>query len=325
MSVRVALVGFGAWGTNICRVLMQDPRAKLVAIADCSPLRRDVALSMGSQAAIVSTFDEAIALGVDAVCLATPPRTHASLSLQALDAGLDVFVEKPLALTSSDAEACIERAALRGRIGMVGHLLRYHPTIARLISLAKERELGPLLELRSSRLSMRGDRSVSALWSLGPHDLSVLHAIEPLDGACVEVRSGPDGDPVALMLRLASGMGARIELSRVNPTKERKIVLRFGSGVAMFDDVRAPDRICLGERGFVVAEHPTEIHVPFEEPLTLELGHFLRCVEERALPLTSFEEGAAVVRVLERAHLLLREQAGVSLPFEASEQKDAAL
>lgn len=325
MSVRVALIGCGAWGTNICRVLLQNERARLVAVADLSKARRDLALSMSSSFAVVSTLDEAIALGVEAVCIATPPRTHVALTLHALDAGLDVFVEKPLALTAADADRCVEAAASLGRIGMVGHLLRYHPTIERLVSLVKSGELGPLLELHSSRLSMRGDRSVSALWSLGPHDLSVLHAIEPLAAAALSVKAGVDGDPVELGLRFPSGLSARIELSRVNVTKERRLCLTFGSRVAVFDDVRAPSRILVGDRGFVAAKHDMEIDVPFREPLALELDHFLRCVEEREAPRTSFDEGAAVVRLLGQATEALRPESTPLLGVDVIEQKDAAL
>lgn len=320
VSVRVALVGCGAWGTNLCRVLLHDPRAELVAVADTSSARREIAKAMAPSCAVVSSLEEVIALGARAVVIATPPRTHAPLALAALDAGLDVLVEKPLALTVADADRCVERAAERRRVAMVGHLLRYHPAVERLVALAREGALGPLREIVSSRLSMHGDRSVAALWSLGPHDLSVLHAIEPLSTIeALDVSGGPDGDPVVLALRTASGLAARIELSRVHPTKERRISVVGASRLATLDDVRAPDRIFLHDRGFVVEEPPAEeIRVAFREPLAVEVDHFLRCVEERAAPRTPFEEGAAVVRVLAQAMRAGREATLIGLELGES-------
>ncbi|HVK68808.1 MAG TPA: Gfo/Idh/MocA family oxidoreductase [Polyangium sp.] len=311
MTVPVALVGCGAWGENLLRVLCESPRAELVAVAETSAARRDLARVKAPSAAIVESLEEAIGLGARAVVIATPPRSHASLVLTALDAGLDVLVEKPLALSAADAERCALRAASLGRVAMVGHLLRYHPAVERLVAMVHEGALGTIRHLAASRLSIRGDRSVPALWSLGPHDLSIVHALEPLRIESLEATSGPEGDPVVLGLRLATGFDARIELSRVHATKERRIVVVGSSSVAMLDDVRAPDRIFLSRSPASSAglfEGPTEeIRVPWREPMAVEIDHFLRCVEERRAPRTPFEEGVVVVRALGQAERVLGE------------------
>ena len=312
MTVPVALVGCGAWGENLLRVLHESPRAELVAVADTSAARREVARVKVPAVPIVEGLDEVITLGARAVVIATPPRSHASLVLAALDAGLDVFVEKPLALSTADADRCVARAAALGRVAMVGHLLRYHPAVERLVAMVHEGALGAVRHFAASRLSIRGDRSVPALWSLGPHDLSIVHAIDPLRIESLEATSGPDGDPVVLGFRITSGLAARIELSRVHATKERRIVVVGSSAVAMLDDVRAPDRIFLsrqpGARSDGLFEGPAEeIRVPWREPMAVEIDHFLRCVEERRAPRTSFEEGALVVRALAQAERVLVE------------------
>jgi predicted dehydrogenase len=302
VSVRVALVGCGAWGQNLLRALSRLPEAQLVAVADASPAARDFARAHAPAAtSVVPLMEDALALGVDAIVLATPSPAHAAMTLVALEAGADVFVEKPLALTAVEAEQCAARAAALGRVGMVGHLLRYHPAVERLIELAREGHLGPLRRLSASRLSIRGDRTVSALWSLGPHDLSVLHALEPVDGARVEATAGPGGDPVLLSARTEGGIEARVELSRAHPTKERRISVVGAARVALLDDVRAPDRIYVREGGEGEAGPLQEERVAWREPLFAEMEHFVRCVIERRTPRTSFEEGASVVRALARA------------------------
>lgn len=298
MSVRVALVGCGVWGKNLLRALVESPGAKVVAVADLNPAKLARARLVAPDAALVPSLEEALAARPSAVVIATPTNSHGPLVLEALDAGLDVFVEKPLAQSQSDAELCVARAASKGRVGMVGHLLRYHPSVERLIELTRERRFGILRHFTSERLSSASDRASSILWSFGPHDLSVLRALDPSPIADIEAEWRDDGDRITVDLGLESGVTARIELARTNPTKERRLAV-FGSALkGRFDDVRAPDRIALEGAG--AASGAGEILVDWREPLALEIAHFLECVERRTAPRTSFEEGASVVRALAR-------------------------
>jgi predicted dehydrogenase len=292
VTIRVALVGCGAWGQNILRVLVASPRARVVAVAEPSPTRRAVAATLAPQAAVVPSLQDALACGVDAVLVATPPHSHAGLVLSALAAGADVFVEKPLATRAVDAERCATRAAALGRIAMVGHLLRYHPAVERLLQLARDGALGELLGVEAARLSIDGDPSASALWTLGPHDFSVVHALDPSPIRMIEARAAPGGDPVLVEAELTSGLSVSVALSRASAVKERRIRVIGTAAAAIFDDVRAPDRV-------IVAG--AEIGVAWREPLTVEIEHFLRCVEQRGRPLTSFDDGVTVVRALAQA------------------------
>ncbi|WP_437997481.1 Gfo/Idh/MocA family oxidoreductase [Sorangium sp. So ce185] len=326
MSVRVALLGCGRWGEKLLRALSENARARVVAVADVDRGRLARARALAPRARLVRTLDEALAARVDAVVVATPAASHAELALRALEAGADVFVEKPLALSAAQADRCAARAAALGRVGMVGHLLRYHPSVVHLVALARERRLGDLVSFSAARLSTggAGGGARSALWTLGPHDLSVLSALDP--SPLVEARAhlSPGGEHVTLSARLESGLTAQIELCSSSPTKERRLRLAGSARVAVFDDVRAPDRLALldargvaagallGERAEraerdalarVVEER--EVEVPWREPLSVEIEHFLRCVEDRAPPLTPLDEGAAVVRVLERVEATL--------------------
>ncbi|MFO0761297.1 MAG: Gfo/Idh/MocA family oxidoreductase [Byssovorax sp.] len=303
--VRVALLGCGAWGSNILRVLAESRRADVRAVADPLPQSRMRAAALAPGALLVDSLDEALATGVDAVLVATPAHTHAALVLAALDAGVDVFVEKPLALGMLDAERCAARAAASGRIGMVGHLLRYHPAVVRLLDLCASGALGELLRFEAARLSVGGDRSAHCLWTLGPHDLSVLHALDPSPIAGLTASSPPGGDLCRVSLDLTSGLGASIELSRAHPSKERKITVIGTRGAAVFDDVRAPDRVLLGAvrgtHGESAFEPGAASPVPWAEPLALEIAHFFDCITTRRAPLTSFDTAVPIVRALCRA------------------------
>ncbi|WP_437526788.1 Gfo/Idh/MocA family oxidoreductase [Sorangium sp. So ce726] len=319
MSVRVALVGCGRWGEKLLRALSENARARVIAVADVDRGRLSRARALAPRARLVRTIDEALAARVDAVIIATPAASHAELALRALEAGADIFVEKPLALSAAQADRCASRAAALGRIGMVGHLLRYHPSVVHLVAIARERRLGDLVSFSAARLSMSvgaagavgGARS--ALWTLGPHDLSLLSALDSSPLAEARAHLSPCGELVTLEARLESGLAARIELCSSSPTKERRLRLVGSAGVAVFDDVRAPDRIVFldargagagapaGERAghLELAPAGRELEVPWREPLSVEIEHFLRCVEDRTPPLTPLDEGAAVVRILE--------------------------
>jgi predicted dehydrogenase len=193
---------------------------------------------------------------------------------------------------------------------MVGHLLRYHPAVVRLVELCAAGALGPLRRFEATRLSVAGDRSASALWTLGPHDLSVLHALDSSPIRAVAARAAPSGDPALIEAELSSGLEVSIALSRVAPAKERRIRVTGAAGTAILDDVRAPDRVLLDG---------VEMVVPWREPLAVEVEHFLRCVQDRARPLTSFDEGRLVVQALAAA------EDGAAAPSERFHAADPAL
>jgi predicted dehydrogenase len=293
VTVGVALVGCGPWGEKLLRVLLGSLRARVVAVADPNPARRTLAAALAPGAAVVPSLDDALGCGVDAVLIAAPPHAHAALVLHALAAGADVFVEKPLATRVADAERCAARAASLGRIAMVGHLLRYHPTVERLLQMAGDGALGRLLGLEAERLSIApvtsADRGADAVWTLGPHDFSILHALDPSPIRALSACSKPGGVSVLVEAELASGLAARVALSRAASVKTRRIRVVGSSAAALFDDVRAPDRLIVGD---------AEIAVRWWEPLAVEVEHFLRCVEDRSAPRTPFDEGVTVVRTL---------------------------
>lgn len=293
MTVRVALIGCGTWGKNLGRALATSRRAELIAVADPRPQ----ASFAGARA--VASLDAALDLRPDAVVIATPCATHAELARRALDAGVDVLVEKPLAMRPSEADELSERAQALGRVGMVGHVLRFHPTLRALLAMAEDGELGEVTHLATARLSTAGDGATPALWALGPHDLSLLHALDdgPLDA--IGLRSSKD-DVVVVEARVG-GLTAAIELARRHPTKERRVSVVGARATVHFDDVHAPERLVVEN-----AHATRELEVAWHEPLAAEIDHFLGCVEERSQPLTSLAEGAWVVRALyaaERAAL----------------------
>ena len=248
--------------------------------------------------------------------LATPVPTHAPLAERVLRAGKHCFVEKPLAQSVADAERAVAAAAESGRVLMVGHLLQYHPGVAKLKEIADSGELGDIHYIYSNRLNLgklRADEN--ALWSLGAHDVSVLLHLadeEPyeLDAHGESYMRQGIEDVVFGYLRFPSGLAAHLHLSWLDPHKERRFTVVGAKRMATFDDMDIERKVTVYDKGFdedsrSYGEYITRSgdiyspRIPNREPLRIECEHFVECVREGRTPLSDGASGLRVVRVLE--------------------------
>ena len=128
---KIALVGCGYWGKNLCRNF--HALGALSSVVDATENGQTTARSLAPDAGITESLDDVLMHDqIHGVALATPAETHADLAIQSMQAGKDVFVEKPMALSLEDAEKMKKVAEETGRILMVGHLLEYHPAVLKL-------------------------------------------------------------------------------------------------------------------------------------------------------------------------------------------------
>jgi predicted dehydrogenase len=320
--VKIAVVGAGGWGINHVRAFARAKGAQLVAVADPSEAAVNRAAGFAPNARKLRGLDEALAQpDIDAVVLATPAVAHAAHARQALEAGKHVFVEKPLALNAADADEVVRAAERAQRTLMVGHIMLYHPVVERMKTMVKSGELGWLLYLYAVRVNLGTlRRDENALWSLGPHDISiVLHLLEATPQS-VSARGGAYlqkniHDVAFLNLRFATGVMAQIQLSWLDPRKERRLTVVGSRKMVEFDDVHPVEKLRIYDKGFERPPVFTEFseflsirngdiaipQVPLAEPLELECRHFIECVANNRRPLTDGVSGAQVVRVLEAA------------------------
>ncbi len=189
--------------------------------------------------------------------LATPVPTHGALAERVLDAGKHCFVEKPLAQSVEEAERAVAAAERSGRTLMVGHLLEYHPGVAKLKEIAASGELGDIHYIYSNRLNLgklRADEN--ALWSLGAHDVSVvLHlaergAVRARARAARPTCSRGIEDVVFGFLRFPSGLAAHLHLSWLDPHKERRFTVVGSKRMATFDDMDLERKVTVYDKGF---------------------------------------------------------------------------
>src|SRR6185503_18121284 len=171
--LKVGVIGAGAWGKNHVRTLASLPETTLAAVCDLDPGIRE-RLTRQYPGTLVTDSVPALLEQVEAVVIASAARTHAELGRRAVEAGVPALVEKPFALTVADAEGLAELADRRGVPVLAGHLLEYHPVVERLRQLVTARALGDLYYLYSQRVNLGQVRpDENALWSFGPHDVSV--------------------------------------------------------------------------------------------------------------------------------------------------------
>ena len=237
----IALIGCGYWGKNLARVLHELD--VLAVICDTDKAADDQAAAF--QVPRVASVDRVLADDdVSAVVIATPAATHFAIVRAALEAGRDVFVEKPLALELSDAEQLKVLAEQSARILMVGHLLLYHPGFVRLKEIADQGVLGRLQYIYAHRLNLGKIRTEeNILWSFAPHDISMILSLAR--AMPKEVRAtghcylhGEIADITTTQLEFANGLRAHIFVSWLHPFKEQKLVVVGDEGMAVFDDTR---------------------------------------------------------------------------------------
>ena len=261
---------------------------------------------------------------IEACAIATPAAHHAVLARQALEAGKDVLVEKPLALTVREGEGLVELAEKGGRILMVGHLLEYHPAIEKLRELAARGELGKIQYVYSNRLNLGRIRTEeNALWSFAPHDIHVFLRLLgelPVEVTCQggSYLSHQVADVTMSALTFASGVRGHVFVSWLHPYKEQRLVVVGDRKMLVFDDTHPLDKLQLYphrvdwiERVPVAVKAEAEsVPLPDVEPLAQECRHFLECLATRHRPRTDGASGVAVLRVLEACQRSL-EQGGI--------------
>jgi len=311
---RIAHAGVGGWGKNVARVVGE--LAELAWVVDTDAARQAEYEARYPQARVTGSFEEALADDtVDAVAIATPVPTHYALAKQALEAGKHVFVEKPPAMRGEEMEELVALARASGRVLMPGHLLLYHPGLRKVKELVDSGELGEVACVYGNRQNLGVIRSnENALWSLGVHDLSVILWLlgeEPSEAVAHGIDYLQKGieDVVFCFLRFPSGKVAHMHLSWLDPHKMRKMTVVGREKMVVFDDMELERKVTVYEKGPWEPTHGEwrtrtgDIFSPKivgDEPLKLELQHFLKLVTEGPGDRREATDGLAVVRTLDR-------------------------
>ncbi len=335
MDKNVAVIGGGYWGKNLIRSFNDLGALRLICDTDLEILKNyaqkhpDVEVTTSFQGVLKSD-------AVSAVVIATPAVTHSALVKQALLAGKDVLVEKPLALSRSEGEEVVQLAERTNRILMAGHILQYHPAIRKLKELVTSGYIGKIQYIYSNRLNIGKVRSEeNILWSFAPHDISVMLMLLGELPTSVHAHGGNYlnynvADVTITAFTFESGVRGHVFVSWLHPYKEQRLVVVGDKKMAVFDDSEPTDKLkvfahqveWVNRKPVALKAAPEVIPIIMEEPLKLECAHFLDCISTRSTPLTDGKESLAVLTVLEACQKALDLRgASVSVPA-ASPQKN---
>ncbi len=311
MNPALAVIGCGYWGKNLVRVFSE--LGALRCVCDTNPQRYEALKFAGPRPPFTDDLQQVLDdAALPAVAIATPAATHYELVRRALEAGKDVFVEKPLALNSRQGQELVALAESRGAVLMVGHILLYHPAVVKLRQLIQQGALGRILYCYSNRLNMGLIRTEeNILWSFAPHDISViLHLLgeEPIAAEADGQSYLTPGvvDVTLSRLKFKSGASGHIFVSWLHPSKEQRLVIVGTEKMAVFDDTAAKKLLLyphhvdwIGRAPKAVKAEPVAVELDQAEPLAEECRHFLDCVAGRKAPLSDGREGLRVLRVLD--------------------------
>ena len=312
--MRIVVIGAGAWGKNIIRNL--DELDALGGIVDGNAERLNEYGERYPQAALFADYRAALASDCEAVAIATPTPSHFEIAMAAIEAGKDVFVEKPLTHSSAEARQLVDAAEHRNVILMVGHLLIYQPAIAWMRDYVAAGEIGQLFSIRHERLNLGRARSAeNVIWDIGVHDMAIMlylvgEAPERVRGTGHRMLGLEVEDEVHVHLEFANDVRGNIHTSWLWPETARRTIVRGAAGMLVYDEVAQTVTL---HRKWIDAdlqnhdEGSEVVHRGDGQPLRLELQHFMDCARERTPSRSDGASALAVVETLERINAAVAE------------------
>ncbi len=308
---KIAVIGFGMWGRNIVRNFYNLKVLDVVCDLDDESLKTVREQFPGVRT--TKDFNEIINdKSITSVAVVTPSHTHFKIVKAMLEAGKNVYVEKPISTVAEEARVLTQVAEEKGLILMVGHLLLYHPAVNRLKMLIEEGVLGELVYAQSDRLNVnyhKNDRSV--MWDLAPHDVSMIAYATGKDPVKVISAVGCSTDRNEIMdithitIEFEDGMTAQISDSWITPQKHVTLLVRGTKATAIFDDTLPNNKLKVYDNFIPANTQDYPVDYLEIEPLKLECQHFVHCCATGQKARSDGENGFKVISILEEAEKMM--------------------
>jgi len=324
--LKVAQIGIGYWGPNLLRNLVANQRCQVTAAVDLAAERLHYVQRLYPAIRITDNVDEVLGDSeTDAVVIATPVATHFDLAMKALNAGKHVLVEKPMAGSVAEVDEIGRLAEKQHLVAMVGHTFLFNAAVRHVKKLIDAGELGNIRYINTQRLNLGRIRSdVDALWNLAPHDISIvqywLDNPTPLSVSRrgIDIIQNGIDDVVFMNILYPNKIMANIHVSWLDPNKVRSITVVGSRKMVVYDDM-ADNKIAIYDKGIdrkaVLGENMDydNQHFPvfnyrsgdvlmprvdFQEPLKVEIDHFIDCIEHGIDCITGVEHARKVIAIL---------------------------
>lgn len=315
--MKIGVIGAGNWGKNLVKNFTDI--GVLAGVADGIEQNRINAKEVNPDIDLYDNHEAMLADGYDAVAIATPAHTHFAIAKSAMEAGCDVFIEKPMTLDPAESEALVALGKEHGKIVMVGHLLLYQPAIAYVKEALERGDIGKVYTMHQRRSKQGRARAVeNVLWSFGVHDVAVLLYLAGQAPTEVSV-AGHCGlqshveDDTYLHLTFPDGSKAHLHNSWLWPMVERGLFIIGEKGMLVYDEMNQNVRLVKKTIDTELQNVDEGEEIVFEgsgQPLRIELEHFIDCCKNRTQPNSCGQNGHDVVSVLAEAEEIFKAQRG---------------
>lgn len=324
--LNIAQIGVGYWGPNLLRNLISNKRCHVSKVADLSKERRDYVEGLYPTVNVTHDVDEIFQDNdVDAVVITSPVATHFELAMRALTANKHILVEKPLARSVEEVEQIAALASENKMLAMVGHTFLYNAAVRYVKKMIDSKALGDVRYIYSQRLNLGRIRSdVDALWNFAPHDISIIQYWLGDPTPISVVKRGVDyiqdgiNDVVFVNIIYPNKVMANIHVSWLDPSRIRRMIVVGAKKMVVYDDTsenkievydKGIDRMAvLGKnmdydnQHFQTFNHRSgDILLPkinFQEPIKVEIDHFIDCIQDGVECITGVEHARKVVEIL---------------------------
>ena len=337
-TLNVGVVGCGYWGPNLIRNFRSLPDCKLKAVCDANEQRLAHMSSLYPDVEGHRDFRHMLnGAGIDATVIATSVKHHYPMAKASLMAGKHTFIEKPMASSSEECEELVEIARKNGLVLMIGHTFLYSSPVRKIKQILDSGDIGDIQYISSRRLNLGlFQKDINVAWDLAPHDISIILYLmnrSPLSVNCTgnaHITPGVE-DVTSMCMSFPGELFANIQSSWLDPRKVRDMTIVGTKRMIVYDDCEPLQKIKIYDARvetaphydtfaeFQYAYHYGDVYIPHvkqEEPLKVECQHFLDCIRQGKMPITSGHQGLEVVKVLEAASASLKRN-GASVPLAA--------
>jgi len=314
--MKISLIGYGYWGRNIARTLKEEGYEFIIFDEDKTQINEAKKLYEFKE---FNSYEDILQDdGIEAIFIATPPKTHYHLAKKALLNNKHIFVEKPFCLSLDEAYELIELAEKKSLIYMVDHIFIYSEPV-KFIKNSLD-SLGDVIYINSRRINLGlFQYTTDVIWDLAVHDLSIIDYLVGLDIKKVSVfkrkyKNFPNEALANINLELNSGITVSINVSWLSPIKVREMIIGGSKKTIVYNDVEK-EKIKIYDAGVLLEEnlenrayeylikyHLGDVEIPKlsgNMSLNNSINNFFESIKEKKLPITSKESIINVTKALE--------------------------
>lgn len=324
--MHVGLIGYGYWGVNLLRNLIESPYVHQISICD---IRKERLQKIQKAHPDIYTTENANDIiqnkEIDSIIIATPVSSHYDLAKAALMNNKHVLIEKPICPSSEQAKELIKIANDKKRVLLVDHTFLYNGAVRLIKDKISSNQVGKLKYIDSTRINLGiYQKDTNVIWDLASHDISIIQLL--VDEKPTHIRAigqhnsvHHNEDIAYIFLYYASNLLVQINCSWASPVKIRQMIIGGEHQMIIYEDIEPTDKIKIynfesigsndeSKNQVLVDYRLGDVMIPkfsTREPLKNMLDDFFRCIIHDETPFSSAEKALENVIILEKAELSL--------------------